>query len=122
MQFDYPGILREPAAEILARFHAGGPSLVLTWWAFGLCALAQAGLAVALLDRQRVRPAWATAAAILGSLAGLTQAIGLWRWTFAVPGLADDWHHAGPWRRTAIETSWTTARCSTTCERDSGFP
>ena len=28
-RFDYPDILRQPAAEVLAAFHAGGPGLVL---------------------------------------------------------------------------------------------
>ncbi len=36
MTFDYPGILREPAGEVLRRFAAGGPSLVLLWYGFAL--------------------------------------------------------------------------------------
>ena len=36
MTFDYPGILREPAGEVLHRFAAGGPSLVLLWYGFAL--------------------------------------------------------------------------------------
>jgi hypothetical protein len=34
------------------------------------------------------RPALAIGGAVLGSLAALAQAIGLWRWVFVVPGLA----------------------------------
>ena len=37
--FDYPDILRRPTPEILERFHAGGPSLILLWWAFMLSGL-----------------------------------------------------------------------------------
>ncbi|MEJ0023862.1 MAG: DUF4386 family protein [Alphaproteobacteria bacterium] len=40
------------------------------------------------------KPALAIGAAITGSLAGLAQAIGLWRWVFVIPGLART--HADP--------------------------
>ena len=41
-RFDYPDVLRQPTHEVLARFRAGGRSLVLLWWAFALTALALA--------------------------------------------------------------------------------
>ena len=34
MNFNYPDILREPAAAVLAQFQAGGASLIFTWLAF----------------------------------------------------------------------------------------
>lgn len=34
MTFEYPGILRQDTGTILTKFHNGGSSLVLTWWAF----------------------------------------------------------------------------------------
>lgn len=89
--FEYPDILRRPAGEILTMFHAGGASLVLTWHAFAVAALVLVPLSVALSMRPgRVAafPALAIGAAIAGSLAGLAQAIGLWRWVFVVPSLA----------------------------------
>lgn len=89
--YDYPDILRRPAGEALARFAAGGPSLILTWYGFALAALALAPLAVALsisYDRLARRPALAIGAAVAGALAGVMQAIGLMRWVFVVPGLA----------------------------------
>lgn len=89
--FDYPNILRKPPAEILQAFTAGGPMLVLAWYGFALAALAfiPVGLAHALAkDRLRTAPALAISAAILGALAGLTQAMGLLRWVMVVPGLA----------------------------------
>jgi len=46
--FAYPAILREPATDVLAGFAAGGPSLVLTWYAFMLSALALTAIAPAL--------------------------------------------------------------------------
>lgn len=90
-QFDYPDILRRPAGEVLEAFAAGGPALVLTWYAFALSAVAlilfAPALALETADWAR-RPGLAVAAAIVGALAGLAQAIGLMRWVFAIPGMA----------------------------------
>lgn len=89
--FDYPGILREPAEVILDRFAEGGTPLILTWYAFALAAIVfiPVALAHALTpDRITNRPGLAITAAILGTLAGLTQAMGLLRWVMVVPGLA----------------------------------
>lgn len=89
--YDYPDILRRSAGEALDKFAAGGPGLVLTWYGFGLAALALAPLAIGLsITRGRLqeRPALAIGAAAAGALAGIVQAIGLMRWVFVVPGLA----------------------------------
>jgi hypothetical protein len=90
-RFDYPDILRRPAGEVLEAFAAGGPALVLTWYAFALSAVAlilfAPALALGTADWVR-RPGLAVAAATVGALAGLAQAIGLMRWVFAIPGMA----------------------------------
>jgi hypothetical protein len=89
--YDYPDVLRRPAGEALDMFAAGGPSLIMTWHGFALSALALTLVAIALsLTPQRVaqRPVLSIGAAIIGALAGLAQAIGLWRWVFVIPGLA----------------------------------
>ncbi|MEQ1755190.1 MAG: DUF4386 family protein [Micropepsaceae bacterium] len=89
--FSYPDILRRPAAEVLSLFSAGGPALVLTWYAFMLAALLLIPMSVALSissERLQSAPGRAIGAAISGSLAGITQAIGLSRWIFVVPTLA----------------------------------
>lgn len=89
--FAYPDILREPAADVLVRFAAGGPSLVVAWYGFTLSALALTAIAPALAitpARLSTAPGAAIGAAIAGALAGLAQAIGLARWVFAVPELA----------------------------------
>ncbi len=91
MTYDYPGVLRAPAGHALELFAAGGPGLVLTWHAFAVSALLMIPLSIALALTPRAvakTPALAIGAAIAGSLAGLAQAIGLWRWVFVVPGLA----------------------------------
>lgn len=89
--FSYPDILRRPAEMVLAAYTAGGPSLVLTWYAFMLCAMALIPFAIIhafATPGAGNRPATANGAAIFGALAGLTQAIGLSRWVFVVPTLA----------------------------------
>jgi hypothetical protein len=95
--YDYPAILRRPAAEALDRFAALGSSVILAWHGFALAALALVPLALALAitpARLRTSPAIAIGAAMSGALAGLAQAIGLWRWVFVVPALARS--HADP--------------------------
>jgi hypothetical protein len=85
--FSYPGILREPTAEVLARFTAGGTRLVLLWWGFAMSAIAFVPLAVLageLVSDQTLR----AAVVAVGVLAGAVQALGLLRWVFLVPHLA----------------------------------
>ncbi|QGZ93976.1 DUF4386 family protein [Terricaulis silvestris] len=95
--YNYPDVLRGPPGEALDLFAAGGAQLIMTWHAFALSALALIPVSIALsLTPQRVaeRPALAIGAAITGALAGLAQAIGLWRWVFVIPGPARQ-HAAG---------------------------
>jgi hypothetical protein len=89
MNFNYPDILREPAAEILAGFTAGGPALLATWYIFMLSALAF--IPVGVLSGLWLWPRNQTAAAFaatFGILAGLVQGLGLLRWVILVPSLA----------------------------------
>lgn len=89
--FGYPDILREPAAIVLERFHAGGAGLVLTWYAFMLSAVLMAPVAAALALQLRAldqRPVARALAITGGAAAGVLQAIGLSRWVFVVPALA----------------------------------
>jgi hypothetical protein len=86
-RFSYPEILRRPTEEILERFRAGGPVLIMLWWAFMLSGLLLIGVAVVLsqaLGFGGVLPLAAT----VGVLAGLVQMLGLLRWVFLVPSLA----------------------------------
>jgi Domain of unknown function (DUF4386) len=86
--FDYPNILRKEPDEILRRFAAGGSGLILRWEALLLSALAMLPL-VALVAVALGAPApLAVASVVVGSAAGLVQALGLVRWPFAVPELA----------------------------------
>lgn len=90
-KFEYPDILRRPVAEVLTAFAAGGPELVWIWFSFAISAIAMIPVAIAMAfgnDGWQARPAVAIGGAIVGTLAGLAQAIGLLRWVFAVPPLA----------------------------------
>lgn len=86
-RFDYPEILRRPATEILERFHAGGSSLILLWWAFMLSGLLLIP-AVVLLGQVLGFTGIVPLAVTVGVLAGLVQMLGLLRWVFLVPSLA----------------------------------
>ena len=88
-RFDYPDVLREPTAEVLVKFRAGGTSLVLLWWAFALTALLMVPLVVLLSHAiAGADPALVSVATSVGVLAGLVQFLGLIRWPFLVPYLA----------------------------------
>src|SRR3954452_22573247 len=88
-RFDYPDILRQPSAEVLSRFRAGGTHLVLMWWAFTLTSLLMVPLVVLLADV--IDDADATLlglATVVGVLAALVQFLGLVRKPFLVPYLS----------------------------------
>jgi hypothetical protein len=88
-RFDYPDILRQPTPDVLAKFRAGGTSLVLTWWAFALSAVLMVPLVV-LLSRaiDDADPTLFAVATTVGVLAALVQFLGLVRWPFLIPYLA----------------------------------
>lgn len=88
VKFDYPDILRKPAAEVLARFAASQGVLLPLWYGMFASALLFIPLSVALASLQRTRSTVALSLAIFGAFAGLVQTIGLSRWVFAVPVLA----------------------------------
>lgn len=89
--FDYPDILRLPPSVVLQKFHNGGATLIFTWLAFALLGLPLL-VAYSLLGKQleskfpSVR--WITT---IGIVSGIVQIIGLLRWVFIVPVLANDY-------------------------------
>jgi hypothetical protein len=88
--FEYPDILRKPAGYVLHSFDAGGNVLVAIWYGFMLTAVLFVPLAVLvhkILARQDT-PYMAVATAF-GVVAGVVQFLGLVRWPFLVPYLAD---------------------------------
>jgi hypothetical protein len=90
MTFAYPDILREDADMVLRKFDDGGSGLIMTWYGFMLTAVLFVPLAV-LVHRVVARhdtPYLAVATAF-GVVAGVVQFLGLVRWPFLVPYLAD---------------------------------
>ena len=88
--FEYPDILREPTGYVLRNFDAGGAGLVAIWYGFMLTAVLFVPLAV-LVHKALARedtPYMAVATAF-GIVAGVVQFLGLVRWPFLVPYLAE---------------------------------
>jgi hypothetical protein len=88
--FEYPDILREPTDYVLRSFDAGGSTLVAIWYGFMLTAVLFVPLAILMhkiLARQDT-PYMGVATAF-GVVAGVVQFLGLVRWPFLVPYLAN---------------------------------
>jgi hypothetical protein len=90
MLFEYPDILRQPTADVLTKFQAGGNGLIAVWYVLTLSALLLVPVAVLMrrvLAGQNSSAALSVATAF-GVLAGLVQTLGFLRWPFLVPHLA----------------------------------
>src|SRR5918995_1524831 len=93
--FEYPDILRQPAGYILERFDPGGAGLVATWYGFMLTAVLFVPLVVLVHrvlagdGREAGAPFYLGVATSFGVVAGVVQFLGLVRWPFLVPYLAD---------------------------------
>ncbi|RPI85685.1 MAG: DUF4386 domain-containing protein [Chloroflexi bacterium] len=88
--FEYPDILRQPTEAILRRFKEGGPSLRRLWYAFTFSAILF--IPVPIMVQQVFEPdaPWfLVIGTVIGVLAGVFQVLGLIRWPFLVPSLAD---------------------------------
>jgi hypothetical protein len=88
--FEYPDILREPTGYVLRNFDGGGGELVAIWYGFMLTAVLFIPLAV-LVHKALVREdtPYMSVATAFGVVAGVVQFLGLVRWPFLVPYLAD---------------------------------
>ncbi|WP_200961259.1 DUF4386 family protein [Phycicoccus sp. Soil802] len=83
----YPDVLAEPAADVLALVDAHRTQVV-TWFALLTAgALLIAPIALGLAPAVDLR--WRRASVVLGVAAAIAQAIGLSRWVWLVPFLAD---------------------------------
>src|SRR4051794_29102756 len=80
--FDYPDILRKEPDEILRRFEAGGPGVLLRWEALLVAALAMLPLAALVAVALGAGPALTALSITIGAGAALVQALGLVRWPF----------------------------------------
>lgn len=102
--FEYPDILRQSTATILTKFHEGGNALIWTWFAFAVTGLPLLPAYILLGRKLEQESSVARIATTLGVIGLVVQMIGLLRWTFVVPVLADSFVHATdePTRAAAI--------------------
>jgi uncharacterized protein DUF4386 len=97
MQFEYPDILRQPIADVLTKFQAGGTGLIAIWYALTLTAVLFIPVVVllhyVLAAQERSAALWV--ATVFGVVAGLAQTLGFLRWPFLVPHLAQAYLEPG---------------------------
>lgn len=107
--FEYPDILRQDAGTILTRFHNGGSSLIFTWWAFAILGLPLliAYILIGQMFENKVGfIRWTTT---IGVVSGMVQIIGLLRWVFVVPVIANTYATSdGPATREAATLTFQT--------------
>jgi Domain of unknown function (DUF4386) len=102
--FDYPDILRLDTANILTRFHEGGNGLIWTWFAFAITGIPLIPAYMLIGQKLESKTSIARMATTIGLIGLIVQMIGLLRWTFVVPVLADTFINATdePTRAAAI--------------------
>ena len=88
--FDYPNILRQDPGIILTKFYEGGNTLIWTWWAFAILGLPLLEAYVLIGQKLELKFNFIRWATTLGIVGLLVQMIGLLRWTFVVPVLANN--------------------------------
>ena len=88
--FEYPDILRKPTDTILRRFKEGGAPLRNLWYTFAFSAVLFTPVPVMVQQVfQPAAPWYLMVGTAMGVLAGAVQFLGLIRWPFLVPSLAD---------------------------------
>ncbi len=89
INFEYPDILRQPAATVMEKFVAGGSGLIANWYLMVVAASLFIPIAVLLHPYlARDDTPFMPAATALGVTAGIVQMLGFVRWPFMVPMLA----------------------------------
>lgn len=87
--FEYPDILRQDTAIILTKFHDGGSTLIWTWFAFAITGIPLLPAYILLGQKLENNSSLVRLATNLGVVGLIVQMVGLLRWTFVVPVLAD---------------------------------
>ena len=87
--FEYPTILRQDTGTILTKFYQGGNSLIWTWFAFAITGLPLLPAYIMVGQKFENKAPLVRMATTIGVIGLIVQMIGLLRWTFVVPVLAD---------------------------------
>jgi len=106
MIFDYPDILRQDAGVILSKFHDGGSRLIWTWWAFAVLGLPLLAAYVLLGQKLESRLSFVRLGTTVGLIGLVVQMVGLLRWTFVVPILANDYVTGNTMTREASQVAF----------------
>lgn len=94
ISFEYPDILRKDTGYILQKFHDGGSSLIWTWFAFAMTGIPLLPAFILLGQNLENRTRYARIATTIGIIGLIVQIIGLLRWTFVVPVIAESFVNA----------------------------
>jgi hypothetical protein len=94
MIFEYPDILRQDTGTILTKFHNGGSRLIGTWFAFAIAGLPLIPAYILIGQKLENKSPLVRMATTIGVIGLIVQMIGLLRWVFVVPVLADSYVHA----------------------------
>lgn len=92
--FEYPDILRQDTGIILTKFYQGGNSLVWTWFSFAITGIPLLPAYIMIGQKFENKAPLVRMATTIGVIGLIVQMIGLLRWTFVVPVLADTFVHA----------------------------
>ncbi|XSG75578.1 DUF4386 domain-containing protein [Herpetosiphon llansteffanensis] len=90
--FDYPDILRAPVDQVLRQFAAGGSGLIYTWLAFAWVGLPLLFASIMLKRLPEFSgAALSETASTIGVIGFVMQVVGLLRWVFVVPLIAQSY-------------------------------
>lgn len=89
--FEYPDILRQDIGVVLTKFHDGGSSLIFTWWAFAILGLPLLIAYIKIGQQFENKISFIKWITIVGIISGIVQIIGLLRWVFVVPVIANSY-------------------------------
>lgn len=92
--FEYPVILRQDTGTILTKFYQGGNTLIWTWFAFAVTGIPLIPAYIMIGQKLENKATLLRMATTIGVIGLIVQMIGLLRWTFVVPVLADTFMHA----------------------------
>lgn len=92
--FEYPDILRQDVGTVLTKFNKGGNALIATWFAFAFSGIPLIPAYVMLGQKLENKNPLVRTATTIGVIGLILQMIGLLRWTFVVPVLAESYVNA----------------------------
>jgi hypothetical protein len=106
MTFEYPNILRQDEGTILTKFHEGGSFLIFTWWLFAILGLPLLMAYIMIGEKFEKKLSFIRWVTTFGVISGIIQIIGLLRWVFIIPVLANSYVSGDEVARTSAKISF----------------